>query len=37
MLTIRTADIGLVLVKASGKLSKADYERFVPAFERTGR
>jgi hypothetical protein len=30
----RTDDMGIVVIKASGRLSKADYDRFVPAFER---
>ena len=37
MLTIETDDSGVVLIKASGGLSKADYERFVPEFERIVR
>lgn len=37
MLTMETDDAGVVLIKASGRLSKADYERFVPEFERTVR
>lgn len=37
MLTMETDDSGVVLIKASGRLSKADYERFVPEFERTVR
>ncbi|MGH6894998.1 MAG: hypothetical protein ACREJ5_00395 [Geminicoccaceae bacterium] len=34
MLTMETDDSGVVLIKASGRLSKADYDRFVPEFER---
>jgi hypothetical protein len=34
MLTMETDDSGMVLIKASGRLSKADYDRFVPDFER---
>lgn len=37
MLTMETADSGIVLIKASGRLSKADYDRFVPEFERIAR
>jgi len=34
MLTITAGQAGILNVKASGKLTKADYERFVPEFER---
>ena len=34
MLAIETDDTGIVVIKASGRLSKADYDSFVPAFER---
>ena len=34
---METDDSGIVLIKASGRLSKADYDRFVPEFERIAR
>lgn len=34
MLTMETADTDMIVIKASGTLSKADYDRFVPEFER---
>jgi hypothetical protein len=34
MLTMQTDQTGIVTIKASEKLSKADYDRFVPEFER---
>lgn len=34
MLEIETEDAGIVVVKVSGRLSKVDYDRFVPEFER---
>jgi len=37
MLTMETDDSGIVLIRASGRLSKADYDRFVPEFERIAR
>jgi hypothetical protein len=37
MLTMETDDAGIVVIKVSGKLSKADYQRFVPEFERIAR
>ncbi len=37
MLTMKTENTGVVTIKASGKLSRADYDRFVPEFERIAR
>lgn len=37
MLTMESYDSGIVLIKASGRLSKADYDRFLPEFERIAR
>lgn len=37
MLTMETETTGIVAIKASGKLSKSDYDRFVPEFERIAR
>jgi hypothetical protein len=37
MLTMETDDSGIVLIRASGRLSKADYDRFVREFERIAR
>lgn len=34
MLTMDTGTTGIVAIRASGKLSKSDYDRFVPEFER---
>jgi hypothetical protein len=34
VLPIETDDTGIVVIKASGRLPKADYDRFAPAFER---
>ena len=34
MLTVRQAADGIVTIQASGELSMADYDSFVPAFER---
>ncbi len=34
MLTIERSDSDIFVIRASGKLSKSDYETFVPAFER---
>lgn len=35
MLTMKTEeDTGIVVIEASGRLSKADYDRLVPEFER---
>ena len=36
MLTM-TETTGIVAIKASGRLSKSDYDRFVPEFERIAR
>lgn len=37
MLTIDTEATGIVVLKASGRLTKADYDRLVPAFERLAK
>ena len=37
MLTMETEDTGIVVIKASGRLSKVDYDRFVPEFEQIAR
>ena len=37
MLTMATDDAGIVTIKAAGRLAKADYDRFVPEFERLAR
>jgi hypothetical protein len=37
MLRIEPEDSGIVAIKASGRLSRADYDRFVPEFERLAR
>jgi hypothetical protein len=34
MLAIETHDTGVVVIRASARLSKTDYDRFVPEFER---
>jgi hypothetical protein len=34
---METENTGVVVIKASGKLAKADYDRFVPEFERIAR
>jgi MFS superfamily sulfate permease-like transporter len=34
MLTIGTEDPAIVVIRASGRLTKVDYERFVPEFEQ---
>ena len=33
MLTMTPEEDGVLLLEVSGKLTKADYQRFVPAFE----
>jgi hypothetical protein len=37
MLTMATDDAGIVTIQAAGRLTKADYDRFVPEFERIAR
>lgn len=37
MLTMETEDTGIVVIRASGKLSRADYDRFVPEFEQIAK
>lgn len=34
MLSVTNEDTGIVEIKASGRLTKADYDRFVDVFER---
>lgn len=37
MLTIQQDEAGILEMKASGKLSKADYDRLMPEFERLAK